>query len=59
MFYVYKNTKENSEVIAEFSDKEKALSAMADFSKKESAPDVTGYAVRDYKLIEHWEGIKQ
>jgi hypothetical protein len=50
MFYVYRNTKENSEVIAEFSEKDSAEFFMEHKALAEINPEVTGYAVRDYLL---------
>jgi hypothetical protein len=50
MFYVYRNTTHQSEVIAEFSDEDMALSFMEHKATREGNPEVTGYAVRDYDL---------
>ena len=50
MFFVYRNTTKASEVIAEFSDEEMALSYLEHKATREGDPEVTGYAVRDYDL---------
>ena len=50
MFYVYRNTTDKNEAIAEFSDREAALLYMEHKATHESDPKVTGYAVRDYDL---------
>ena len=50
MIYVYRNTTRASEVIAKFSDAEMALSYMEHKATRESDPQVSGYAVRDYDL---------
>jgi hypothetical protein len=50
MFYVYRNTTENSEVVAEFSSKESAEFFMEYKALSETRPEVTGYSVRDYLL---------
>ena len=50
MFYIYRNTTHQSEVIAEFSDEEMALSYMEHKATREGDPEVTGYAVRDFDL---------
>ena len=57
MFYVYRNTTKTSEVIAEFSDEEMALSYLEHKATREGDPEVTGYAVRDYDLAirAEWE----
>jgi hypothetical protein len=48
MFYVYRNTTENSEIVAEFSDKDSAEFFMEYKALAETHPKVTGYSVRDY-----------
>jgi hypothetical protein len=50
MFYVYRNTTENSEVVAQFSDKDSAEFFMEYKALAKTHPDVTGYSVRDYLL---------
>jgi hypothetical protein len=50
MFYVYRNTKEKSEVVAEFSDQDSAELFMENKALAEISPTVTGYSVRDYLL---------
>ena len=50
MFYVYRNTTELSEVMAEFSDKDSAEFFMEYKALSETLPEVTGYSVRDYLL---------
>jgi len=50
MFYVYKNTRDNYKVIAEFSDKESALLFMEGKALGEGDPEVLGFAVRDYLM---------
>ena len=50
MFYVYRNTTEKSEAVAQFSNKDAALQFMEEKTLREIRPDVTGYAVRDYLL---------
>ena len=50
MFYVYRNTPEDSVLLAQFTDKEKAVEFMEWFYSVDFAENTTGYAVRDYKL---------
>jgi hypothetical protein len=50
MFYVYKNTTEDSEVIAQFTDSDSALLYMEHLALSTNDPKVTGYSVRDYAL---------
>ena len=49
-FYLYRNTTDKSERIAQFSDKETALELMEELAMREGNPLVTGYSVRDYAL---------
>jgi len=49
-YYLYRNTTQKSEVIAQFSDHESALELMEQLATRESNPLVTGYSVRDYAL---------
>jgi hypothetical protein len=49
-YYLYRNTTQKSEVIAQFSDKEGALELMEQLATREGNPLVTGYSVRDYAL---------
>ena len=49
-YYLYRNTTQKSEVIAQFSDRESALELMENLATRESDPLVSGYAVRDYAL---------
>jgi len=49
-YYLYRNTTQKSEVIAQFSDKESALELMENLATRESDPLVSGYSVRDYSL---------
>jgi len=49
-YYLYRNTTQKSEVIAQFSDHESALELMEQLATREENPLVTGYSVRDYAL---------
>ena len=49
MFYVYRNTKEDSGVIAQFENKDQALEMMERLAAREFRENVIGYAVRDFK----------
>ena len=49
-FYLYRNTTQKSERIAQFQDKESALELMEDLAMREGNPLVTGYSVRDLAL---------
>ena len=46
-YYLYRNTIEKSERIAQFSDKESALELMETLAMREGNPHITGYSVRD------------
>ena len=50
IYYLYRNTNQKSEVIAQFSDRESALELMEQLATREGSPLVTGYSVRDYSL---------
>jgi hypothetical protein len=49
-YYLYRNTTQKSEVIAQFSDKEGALELMEELAMREGNPHITGYSVRDHAL---------
>ena len=49
-YYLYRNTNQKSERIAQFSDKDSALEMMEQLATREGNPLVTGYSVRDYSL---------
>jgi len=49
-YYLYRNTTQKSEVIAQFSDRESALELMEQLATRESDPLVSGYSVRDHAL---------
>jgi hypothetical protein len=49
-FYLYRNTTQKSERIAQFQDKESALELMEQLATREGNPLVTGYSVRDLAL---------
>jgi hypothetical protein len=49
-FYLYRNTTQKSERIAQFQDKESALELMEELAMREGNPLVTGYSVRDFAL---------
>jgi uncharacterized protein YceH (UPF0502 family) len=49
-YYLYRNTTQKSERIAQFSDKESALELMEELAMREGNPLVTGYSVRDLAL---------
>jgi hypothetical protein len=49
-YYLYRNTTQKSEVIAQFSDHESALELMEQLATREGNPLVTGYSVRDQSL---------
>jgi len=50
IYYLYRNTTQKSEVIAQFSDHESALELMEELATREGNPLVTGYSVRDHAL---------
>jgi len=50
IYYLYRNTNQKSEVIAQFSDRESALELMEQLATRESNPHITGYSVRDHSL---------
>jgi hypothetical protein len=50
IYYLYRNTTQKSEVIAQFSDKEGALELMEELAMRENNPLVSGYCVRDHSL---------
>jgi uncharacterized protein YceH (UPF0502 family) len=49
-YYLYRNTTQKSERIAQFSDHESALELMEQLATREGNPLVTGYSVRDQSL---------
>ena len=49
-YYLYRNTTQKSEVIAQFSDRESALELMENLATREIDPLVSGYSVRDHAL---------
>ena len=49
-YYLYRNTTQKSEVIAQFSDRESALELMERLATHEGNPLVSGYSVRDHAL---------
>jgi hypothetical protein len=49
-YYLYRNTTDKSERIAQFQDKETALELMEELAMREGNPLVTGYSVRDFAL---------
>jgi hypothetical protein len=49
-YYLYRNTTQKSERIAQFSDKESALELMETLATREGNPHITGYSVRDHSL---------
>ena len=49
-FYLYRNTTQKSERIAQFQDKETALELMEELAMREGNPLVTGFSVRDFAL---------
>jgi hypothetical protein len=49
-FYLYRNTTDKSQRIAQFQDKESALELMEELAMREGSPLVTGYSVRDFAL---------
>jgi hypothetical protein len=49
-YYLYRNTNQKSEVIAQFADKEGALELMETLATREGDPHITGYSVRDQSL---------
>ena len=50
IYYLYRNTTQKSERIAQFSDHESALELMEQLATHEGNPLVTGYSVRDCAL---------
>ena len=49
-YYLYRNTNQKSEVIAQFADRESALELMETLAMRECNPHITGYSVRDQSL---------
>jgi hypothetical protein len=49
-YYLYRNTTQKSEVIAQFPDRESALELMEQLATRENDPLVSGYSVRDHAL---------
>ena len=49
-YYLYRNTTDKSERIAQFPDRDSALELMEKLAMNESNPLVSGYSVRDYAL---------
>ena len=49
-YYLYRNTTQKSEVIAQFPDRESALELMEQLATREGNPLVSGYSVRDQSL---------
>jgi hypothetical protein len=49
-YYLYRNTTQKSERIAQFFDKDSALEMMEQLATREGNPHITGYSVRDYSL---------
>jgi len=49
-YYLYRNTYDKSERIAQFNDKDDALELMETLATREGNPLITGYSVRDYAL---------
>ncbi len=49
-YYLYRNTTQKSERIAQFQDKESALELMEELATREGNPHITGYSVRDFAL---------
>ena len=50
MFYVYKNTTDNSYAVAQFTDQEDAIAHMEHLALRNLDLSATGYAVRDFLL---------
>ena len=50
IYYLYRNTTQKSERIAQFQDKESALELMEELAMREGDPHITGYSVRDFAL---------
>jgi len=50
IYYLYRNTTQKSEVIAQFADRESALELMETLATREGNPHITGYSVRDHAL---------
>jgi hypothetical protein len=50
IYYLYRNTTQKSERIAQFQDKESALELMEELAMREGNPHITGYSVRDFAL---------
>jgi len=50
IYYLYRNTNQKSEVIAQFADRESALEMMETLATREGNPLITGYSVRDQSL---------
>jgi len=50
IYYLYRNTNQKSEVIAQFAAKEGALELMEQLATREGNPHITGYSVRDQSL---------
>lgn len=50
MIYLYRNTRQNSEVIAQFSDKDNALAYLEHIAYRDNDPDCIGFSLRDFEL---------
>jgi hypothetical protein len=49
-YYLYRNTTDKSELIAQFPDRDSALELMEELAMREGNPLVSGYSVRDHSL---------
>lgn len=49
-YYLYRNTTQKTERIAQFNDKDDALALMEELATREGNPFITGYSVRDFAL---------
>lgn len=57
MYYLYKNTSEESKIIGQYQDKDDAISRMEYLALNNMDENATGYAVRDqkFKTLTEWE----
>ena len=48
--YLYRNTRDTSEVIAQFTDKDNALAYLEHIAYRDTDPDCIGFSLRDFDL---------
>lgn len=57
MYYLYKNTSEESKIIGQYQNKDDAISRMEYLALNNMDENATGYTVRDqkFKTLTEWE----